>query len=363
MKVIWFTGRSINDLCSTTQASLASGLIERGHSVSFVNPDLRGSHETMPWSHYGLPVRSITGLKSISLSLKMQKWVKQFTPKKNTVALLDWRIAWKLIPLLEKKRIPWILIDRSPPADGNFLSKFQWLFWKRSWKMVKKYTNRFGCVVSKAHLSYVVRKIGVDENTISILPAGVDTNVFYTAEKTATLRLNYHGRIDTNRNITSLIEIFLRLKEIGKDVELNLHGDGSFVKKIKSLKFEGVNYTDNLNRKMLAKKLSTYDVGFLPMPDTEVWRLSSPLKRSEYFASGMIVCGINHEGHQVEDSGEWLRLFDEEEFIEGSVNWLKELKLKDIRGLQTEARIFAERNLGWEHSIEILDQLIGKVSS
>ena len=159
MKVIWFTGRSINDLCSTTQASLASGLIERGHSVSFVNPDLRGSHETMPWSHYGLPVRSITGLKSISLSLKMQKWVKQFTPKKNTVALLDWRIAWKLIPLLEKKRIPWILIDRSPPADGNFLSKFQWLFWKRSWKMVKKYTNRFGCVVSKAHLSYVVRNI------------------------------------------------------------------------------------------------------------------------------------------------------------------------------------------------------------
>ena len=99
------------------------------------------------------------------------------------------------------------------------------------------------------------------------------------------------------------------------------------------------------------------------MPKNKVWNLASPLKRSEYFASGMIVCGIDHEGHQVENSGEWLRLFDEEEFIEGSVNWLKELKLEHIRDLQTEARIFAERNLGWEHSIEILDQLIGKVSS
>ena len=42
MNVIWFSGRQINDLCATTQKSLAAGLIKKGHNVKFVNPDIVG---------------------------------------------------------------------------------------------------------------------------------------------------------------------------------------------------------------------------------------------------------------------------------------------------------------------------------
>ena len=58
----------------------------------------------------------------------------------------------------------------------------------------------------------------------------------------------------------------------------------------------------------LAEKLATYDIGLLPMPENKIWNLASPLKRSEYLASGMIVCGIDHSGHQIESSGDWIKL-------------------------------------------------------
>ena len=49
------------DLCSTTQKSLGSGLVERGHNLIFVNPDLPGSHTNYPWTHYSITASQIPG--------------------------------------------------------------------------------------------------------------------------------------------------------------------------------------------------------------------------------------------------------------------------------------------------------------
>ena len=46
MHVLWLTGRSTADLCSTTQRSLIEGILE--HRVSFVNGD-----DTVPLNHIG----------------------------------------------------------------------------------------------------------------------------------------------------------------------------------------------------------------------------------------------------------------------------------------------------------------------
>jgi len=293
----------------------------------------------------------------------MHSWLLEYYPPENTVALLDWRVAKKLSPTIEKKKIPWILIDRGPPADGNLLSKLQWFYWKRSWNLVKNNSNRIGCVVSKAHCSFVEKYVGVDRNSMIIIPAGVDTKQFHVSKKQKNLQLNYHGKIDKNRGIMSIIEIFLRLRETEMNVELNIHGRGNCVESIKKLNIEGLNLTDPLKRDKLADKLSTYDIGFLPMPDNEIWRIASPLKRSEYLASGMLICGIDHLGHQIENSGNWLQLFDEENFVISSVDWIKNLKESELRMLQQEARIFAENNFDWEPSVEKLNQLISKQSS
>ena len=72
MQIYWFTGRSLDDLCSTTQTSLASGLVEKGHSVTIVNPDKQGTHSTWPWRRQSIPIDALPGLRSRTLGKKMK---------------------------------------------------------------------------------------------------------------------------------------------------------------------------------------------------------------------------------------------------------------------------------------------------
>lgn len=362
MNVLWFSGRHFDDLCATTQKSLAKGLVNKGHQLTFVNPDPNGSHEGYPWMHQGLPIKSLPGLKSLSVGRKMSHWLKQNPPSSDTIAILDWRIANKLAPQLDKFSIPWILMDRSPPADGNILSRLQWYFWKRSWNMVKKRPDGVGCVVSNSHKEFIINKFSIEEKKLIPIPAGVDLELFKVGDKKPSLQLSYHGRVDKNRGLMELIKIHSQLLKEGLDVTLNIHGKGNSRPIIQNYQSEKVNITDSLETDKLAKLSSSYDIGFLPMPNSKVWRLASPLKRSEYLASGMIVLGIDHSGHQIEDSGDWLQLFGEDNFVESSVRVIKNLETTKLRELQKGARLFAESTLDWSKSVDILDGLLSKQS-
>ena len=363
MNVIWFSGRQINDLCATTQKSLAAGLIKKGHSVKFVNPDIAGSHAEYPWDHHGLPTNAIPGFKSMAISRKMVNWIKHHGIMKETIVILDWRVAGKLAPILDRMEVPWILMDRSPPADSNILSRFQWYFWKRSWRLVKQHSNSTGCVVSPAHKEFVAQKIGLSEDKMVVIPAGVDTEMFLNGKKSGQLQLCYHGKIDANRNIAQIIEIHSRLNELGLEVNLNLHGSGNAVKELIGSHSDKVTITQPLDTTTLSEKLSSYDIGFLPMTNQKVWRLASPLKRSEYLASGMIIVGVDHTGHRIDDSGEWLHLCKEENFIQQAVKFIASLDVAKLRELQNEARLFAELNLDWSPIVDRLSDLIITQSS
>ena len=362
MNVLWFSGRHFDDLCATTQKSLAKGLVNKGYRLTFVNPDSQGSHEGYPWTHQGLPIKSLPGLKSLSAGRKMSHWLKQNPPSPDTIAILDWRIANKLAQQLDKFSIPWILMDRSPPADGNILSRLQWYFWKRSWNMVKKRPDGVGCVVSNSHKEFIINKLSIEEKKLIPIPAGVDLELFKVGDKKPSLQLSYHGRVDKNRGLMELIKIHSQLLKEGLDVTLNIHGKGNSRPIIQNYQSEKVNITDSLETDKLAKLSSSYDIGFLPMPNRKVWRLASPLKRSEYLASGMIVLGIDHSGHQIEDSGDWLQLFGEDNFVESSVRVIKNLETTKLRELQKGARLFAESTLDWSKSVDILDGLLSKQS-
>ena len=119
MRVFWFTGRSLSDLCSTTQTSLASGLIERGIDLTMINPDKQGAHKSRSWSHVSVSINARPGFRSRALGKEMLNWCKKNDLTRGSVCLLDWRIANYLIHYLEQQNISWILIDRSPPADSG----------------------------------------------------------------------------------------------------------------------------------------------------------------------------------------------------------------------------------------------------
>ena len=358
MNIIWFSGRHFDDLCATTQKSLAKGLVEKGHTLTFVNPDSNDPHEDYPWTHQGLNVKSIPGLKSISIARKMRQWLMKNPLDQDSIVILDWRIAYKLSPLLDASKVSWILMDRSPPADGNFLSRLQWYFWKRSWKLVKNHSTAVGCVVSDAHKEFITERFGINPDKITLIPAGVDTQLFKIGEKTDTVQLTYHGRLDKNRGLQQLIEIHSRLIQDGHNVKLNFHGKGNAKLSLEKYSSDSVTITGQLSSEDLSKKSSHYDIGFLPMSDQKVWRLASPLKRSEYLACGMVVLGIDHSGHTIKGTGDWFQLFDQAHFVDKTVEFIKNLELNMLRELQNQARLFAESNIDWSVSVDRLNHLI-----
>jgi hypothetical protein len=94
------------------------------------------------------------------------------------------------------------------------------------------------------------------------------------------------------------------------------------------------------------------------MPEDNIWSVASPLKRSEYLASGMAICGIAHHGHAIEGTEDFIHLFKEEEFISRTVNWFRKLEIESLREMQLKARDYAEKNLSWDHSVDVLDSMI-----
>ena len=109
----------------------------------------------------------------------------------------------------------------------------------------------------------------------------------------------------------------------------------------------------------VAGHLRDSTIGLLPMPELDVWAISSPLKRSEYCASGLLIFGIDHDGHRFDDNNyDWMKLVPQYDFHADCIDWLSKLAQPELSKLSQEARNFAEQELGWEHSVKALVECI-----
>ena len=345
MKIVWLSSRFLGgDLSSTTQIQLANGLVEKGHSVDFYSP---GKSVGNKFTHHLIERSNIRGFQARSVAKQLSNRLNEF--KDADVVLIDWPI-FQLAKLIEK---PVILMDRSPPADKGVFSKLQWPKWNKAWSKAIR-----GAVVSEAHREFVVDYTQTPKASIGVIPAGVDLELFHNGEKDVPIRMVYHGRVDVNRGVMSLPMILAGLQMKGVNASLHIHGSGDAVKRLQNIGMEGLEVTEAVPQGEVAELLSKYDVGLLPMPENKVWNLASPLKRSEYLGSGLVICGIDHEGHRINDSGNWLQLFSQTEFISKTVSWLQSLDRKLLTALQKESRAYAEENLSWSHSVDVLESMI-----
>ena len=332
------------DLCSTTQIQLANGLVSKGHSVDLYSP---GKSVGNLFEHHSITRSRIRGLQSRSVVKHLRGRANEF--KNADVVLIDWPI-FSIATLIQK---PVILMDRSPPADKGFLAKLQWPKWMKAWSKAIR-----GTVVSSAHREFVSEQTQTPKAPIGVIPAGVDLELFQMGEKDGPIRMVYHGRVDTNRGILGLPMILSGLRSKGIDATMDIYGSGDAVERLRKVGMPGLEITDTIPQEELAQKLAKYDVGLLPMPEDKVWNLASPLKRSEYLASGLVVCGTDHDGHRIKNSGDWLQLFNQDEYISRTVNWLSSLDRQLLTALQKESRSHAEENLSWSHSVDALESMI-----
>tara|TARA_Y100000766_G_C18909198_1_gene607488 strand:+ start:1144 stop:2271 length:1128 start_codon:yes stop_codon:yes gene_type:complete len=370
LKLIWCTTRHFRgDLCATTQVAIINRLLSLGHEVTVIGPDLPS--DTYAWKHIQLYQSWIKGRKASSLAKSMTNHLKEINLD-GYILLIDWTLVKPLSSIVEKKGTRWLCIDRSPPADANIFAKFQRNVWKKAWKLVASslHHNR-GCiggtVVSAAHQKLIKNQFSVKDEHLHILHAGVDSQLFQPTNRNtlaAPIKMVYHGKMDRHRGILKLILLLDALDNNGIEAELNLIGSGDLDSHLTNLANSKVNlnFHGSIHHSKIPTMLQKYEIGLLPMPNLPVWKISSPLKRSEYISTGLLVLGINHDGHRLptgtEDAG-WYQLFDQQTFVNDAVKQIQQWRdNENFPELSLQARMYAETKLDWNATTQPLVDLL-----
>jgi len=337
MRVLWLSGRVLDeDLCQTTQISLANGLARLGHDVTLACPGICPNGNK--FKHLMLKRTKIKGFQSRSVANSVKKIVPD-----SDIIMVDWRLAPFLSSWLKKTKLPWYLVDRGPPADSGLLAKLQWRYWKQAWRMSKR-----GMAVSQEHKKYI-KQINHISAEIDILRAGVNSSKFKSPIScNDTPRFVYLGKVDLNRGLVDLPQ-----QVIDAGGELMVIGKGTALAsmKLKWAHEERIVFLNSVDSEQVPYLLSKCDVGLLPMPNLEIWRTASPLKLAEYAAAGLLVAGVDHPGNNVPFDTDWLFLDDGiTQAIESAAGCYSDLKLRAC------ARNDAIEKMDWSVGVSILEK-------
>ena len=368
MRILWASVRDLDaDLCATTQRALAKGLGEHGHEVTFLGPGVT-SVAIDGVDHQTIDVRARPGRRSRAIAEAiLVRWGEISTPD---VVLIEWPLLRPLLKAGVLNDVPWMLLDRSPPADAGFLARIHWFVWRRAWRLAAKagrqHAGPVGTVVSEANARQVRSFTKLDAERVVVLQAGVDLRRFLPGPERRsterTLHMVYHGRMDRNRGVLALPMVHQKAKNAGLDVTLTLMGEGDALGALKRMAkgSDDVHVLGRLPQDEVAHRLGTSHLGLLPMPEHRAWSLASPLKRSEYLASGLMVAGIDHDGHRLSGETPFMHLFAKEDFHDGIVDLLKRMERDAsvyVEGKRA-ARRYADDHFGWTHSVDALHTAI-----
>jgi len=347
----------MNDLCSTTQRALIKGLHDRGVAVTLVNADGKINLEGRGLTHVSLSNQAPRGFQSRTLGKAMKAWLQK-NPSQGTVAVVEWRVARWVVTVLEQQRIPWLLMDRSPPADTGWLGRLQWRDWKAAWQSAVR-AGAPGFVVSEAHRAFVEEKTGHAKSTV--LQAGVDLDLFKPQKQRVTTTMVYHGRLDRHRGVLACAMLAQKARQDGLEVDIVFVGEGNLMTSLTALaeKNDFIHVHNRMPQPELAELLGTCHLGLLPMPKRTVWTLASPLKRSEYLASGLQVFGIDHQGHRLKSiDPSWFCLVPQEDF---HLDGLKALRsLVEQPSIESGPRAYAVEHLAWAVTIDRLEAALNE---
>ena len=369
MNITWCTTRHFNsDLCSTTQIELLEGLTMGGYNIRALGPDQPVAQ--IQWDHIKIRQSRIKGTKGSSLAKNIVKFLKKNLGNCDLL-FVDWPLVGKVGAFADENNIPWICIDRSPPADSGIFATLQSGVWRKAWKYVLESTKNRNClggtVVSKAHQDMISNKFQLKSEKLCILTAGVNLSHFNSKpneERLPGLNLVYHGRIDRNRGVMNLPLVLEKLLEMNIDAKMHFIGDGDVYHLLENISGTQPNLIlhGKLNHNEIPDKINDYQIGLLPMPPISAWTIASPLKRSEYLASGLVVLGVDHPGHYLPNdysNPEWYALIEQKNFVPKAVTQIMEWEIKsNYSKMGLMSRNYSEKNFDWNIIIKSLTEWI-----
>ena len=362
-RLVWVSGREIGtDLASTTEICICQVLGENGVDAHLISP---GSIVSEHFNHTQVSKWSFPGLNTISGARNIRKMMRcgQKFPRDYDVLLVDWRYVFSLRRELRELSIPWLLVDRGPPSYLGLLNRLQKIYWKNAWDIADKFAMG-ALVVSKEHKNFIIERLNV-ELEIREVPAGSFPNQFLKSKTKPKeeLLLTYIGRIDRRRGTEGIIELSESLNDLGISHRISVAGEGDMRKEIEnqSKKRRNFQYLGRLGAEEIYPLLAKSHIGIMPMPDIPIWRISSPLKLSEYLASGLAIIGPSHEGNRLKGTECWDLLSTNGDWVGQAVTNIKRAVERDWDAV-VSASIESSKELSWHNIganlIGELEQLI-----
>ena len=188
-----------------------------------------------------------------------------------------------------------------------------------------------------------------------MLQAGVDLELFKPKAKRPTTTMVYHGRLDRHRGVLACAMLAQKARLDGLEVDVVFVGEGDLIASLTALAEANafIHVHGTMPQSELAELLGTCHLGLLPMPKRTVWALASPLKRSEYLASGLPVFGIDHEGHRLDGVDDaWFSLVPQEDFHLDGLEVLRSLVQQPTSA--DGPRAYAQHHLAWTPTVDRL---------
>ncbi len=359
--ILWITGRRMaSDLASSTERGLFMALKMKGHNVTMHYPNENQSNKNdIDGLHPSLNDSKIKGMRSRAASLSASKLIRNIDIENPPYLLVDWRLVPWIKNELSTYPNSWFLVDRGPPAYRGLLSKIQWIYWSKSWRIANNFASG-GLVVSEEHGRLVKSRSGA---SIPLCPisgsvAASSIKPRPRIEIPESVEIVYVGRLDQNRGILDIQKIVDWGIESNTKLSIHIAGDGdssSILRADSRITHHGI-----LDHQKVHELLLKCDIGLLPMPPGIVWSTASPLKLAEYAAAGLAVVGTDHLGHRLEESSGWINLSDAEDWWKNGIMRFSDMTLDGWNNVHFSAQS-AAKTLTFERSAEKLVQFIKSV--
>ena len=320
MKIIWINcERFDRNLDKATWIEMTKCLRKKGHLVYLIVP-FSGTREnfglgenivylpTMPWrGFYSLGFCLTVFLYLIAVTLLD-------TPD---IILLGQKTFFPLVPFmaLSKLRLiktKFVLDIRSIPVDiYHPIDHIN----EQIYKAVVSLANFLldgVTVISPLMKEQICNEYNINENNVGIWSSGVSLETFNfecidpinePPFCNKELIVMYHGVLSQSRGLQETVQAIKLLKSKYPDIVFFMLGDGKAKDELESL-IKELNLENNvfLHKSVpyddVPKYIASCDIGILPFPNLNWWRVSSPLKLMEYVAMGKSVIVTDIEAHR-----------------------------------------------------------------
>jgi len=378
MKIIWTNcERFDRNLDKATWVEMTKYLVKKGHLVHLVLP-YSGTRDgfglgnnivylpTMPWR----------GLFTLGFCLVLFLHLMPITLLDTpNIILLGSKTFFPLVPfmVLSKLRLiktKFVLDIRSIPVEVHDPIE---RIMERVYQLVVSLANLFldgVTVISPLMKKQICDEYSIDESNVGVWSSGVSLEIFNsdTIEPinephfcNKELIVMYHGTLSHNRGLQETVKAINLLKTRYPGIVFIILGDGKAKDELESLikelnleknvfLHEPVPYED------VPKHIASCDIGILPFPNLNWWRVSSPLKLMEYLAMGKSVIVTNIEAHREvlnnSSCGVFIKSHEPEEIAEG-IEKAYHLRNK-LRKMGKIGRELVIRKYTWEKQAENL---------